>query len=488
MNDDYEIFYFLILFFFAILVVASASFLIYQPEYTGKIVATGGNVMRADITGPLTPFAWMGMYGNLTSNVSASSNTTFLPGGMSYIEVPGDANTTQILIAQTPSLNQANISPATHADINAFINLSPAHAMSSNNTFTRTINFTVYNVTYSLLALKTNSYLGDYYTGALKEDNGLFFVTNIYDGLGWANKSMDFQALLPVPPSGNITYYFYAENSTPFVIPNGTNTTNGTFSCNFSFPVVSHYNTTDDTIVIDWPDVVGATSYEIDILNNTEHLNFSKGRTIVAAGSRYVDSSLDFTRRFYQVNAVDGGTRCPSTGPIGASNQSLTYSIDSPYNLISFPFNYQNSSIVSVLGSIDGEYTRLYEFNNSIKSYNTFIYGVYDAIYDIQAGKGYWIEITNNLSLVTTGVVDQDLFEDVTTPYNLLGFIAISGNRSVTSMLSSIDGNYTRVYEFNNSIKSYNTFIYGVYDAVHTLQPDFGYWVEMSDNDTLVIP
>ena len=77
---------------------------------------------------------------------------------------------------------------------------------------------------------------------------------------------------------------------------------------------------------------------------------------------------------------------------------------------------------------------------------------------------------------------------NIWTPYSLLGFPVMNTSASVQDALSSANGNFTRLYEFNNTNKQYNIYLAGLFDDIGDVWPDLGYWILATYNTTVTIP
>ncbi len=174
-------------------------------------------------------------------------------------------------------------------------------------------------------------------------------------------------------------------------------------------------------------------------------------------------------------------------------NQSCSTTISRGWNLVSFPCLADNTSADHVLSSINSNYTSIFSYDEEDaidpwKSYNPNIPSwVVNDLEDIGEKKGYWIYMKNESTYRLNGTLTSPNTLTLTEGWNLMGYPS-SSLKDITDALSTISGSYTVIWFYNSTNDQY--YYYNVTEANGTFDkmiPYYGYWINMSNNDTLFI-
>ena len=225
---------------------------------------------------------------------------------------------------------------------------------------------------------------------------------------------------------------------------------NGTFITNIPAPQ-NYYNATG---------LLPDTSYELS--------------------TRTVDTSGNINETW--VNAT--ASTLPASG--------ITLNLYTGWNLISLPLMPENTDIASVLSSINGNYSIIWEYDASDtsdqwKKYDpTAPFG--NDLTDMESGKGYWIMMTSDDTLPISGTVLESTDINLKTGWNLIGYNSLVG-QPVADSLSSISSNYTIVWAYDASDtvdnwKKYDSSAPFGNDLID-MEPGKGYWIMMVVDDML---
>ena len=179
-----------------------------------------------------------------------------------------------------------------------------------------------------------------------------------------------------------------------------------------------------------------------------------------------------------------------STLPISAT----TLNLYTGWNLISLPLMPEDTSITSLLSSINGNYSIIWEYNASDttdhwKKYDPGVpFG--NDLTNIEPGKGYWIMMTSDDTLPISGTVPESTDLDLKTSWNLVGFNSLD-SKPIAEALSSINGNYSIVWAYNTSDttdhwKKYDPDVPFGNDLIN-MEPGRGYWIMMTSEGILKI-
>lgn len=214
-----------------------------------------------------------------------------------------------------------------------------------------------------------------------------------------------------------------------------------------------------------------------------------------ATGNLLRQENLDSTYPWYIRFMVSDGT---SSGfPAGDARLNLynfsvsgnffcERNLSTGWNLISLYKQPSNTDIASVLSSIAGKYTIVWAYiNGSWKAYVPAYPGFSD-LTTMEAGKGYWINMTEAETLIVTGSTPSTSIPLV-SGWNLVGYNS-STSRSVADALNSIAGKYISVWAFvNGGWKVYNPANPGS-STLTTMEPGYGYWINMKEATTWTLP
>lgn len=479
--------------FLIVVIVTLIGFLAFESQITGNvaIVVQGGNIMHINISASEDSTYWVGLYGNITQNGTTQVNLT--PGFIMNINLTYTNNLTNktiILATNQTSPTWSNITIANHSDVNTYLNVLSSNQYSSENTFRTSYNFTIENTTYELLAARVNSISGDYYTGVFLTQSHVAFITNaVLNGTAYNGEPAHYQMLLPIPANSSMNYAFtLAENDQALTAPPG-----GTLNCSAPINLTASLGSDNSTINISWDPITGVTQYQIYYINEETNgsLDFSNATVVNNGVNTYWLDTQNPQKRYYRIEIDNGGTSCVINQTAG----TLVLNLTPDYNLISTPFTPSNATVEETLRSISGDFTTVNEFNNTAKSYNFYVIvgnSVFKNFDTIKPGYGYWVRVTTSTSLRLLGSIANNISQPVSSDYNLLGFPAINNlqnNNTVAYVLSSIDGNYSSVSEFNNTAKSYNFYVIvgnSVFKNFDTIKPGHGYWIRATQTDTLV--
>ncbi|MCK5698739.1 MAG: PKD domain-containing protein [Candidatus Aenigmarchaeota archaeon] len=125
-------------------------------------------------------------------------------------------------------------------------------------------------------------------------------------------------------------------------------------------------------------------------------------------------------------------------------------SLNEGWNLISLPLQLVNTSMFSVFPPNEVNYTSVWTYyGGSWKRYDfESPFPHLNDLYDVEAGKGYWINMENaDVVTIRGSLAASSVY--LTTGWNLVGYNALA-SQSVTDAMSSIEGNYTSVWQYEN--------------------------------------
>jgi hypothetical protein len=170
---------------------------------------------------------------------------------------------------------------------------------------------------------------------------------------------------------------------------------------------------------------------------------------------------------------------------------SQTTPLSPGLNLVSLSLEPLNPSISSLTEQVSPCLFQVFAYTKDAEGYDTWLY--YDPSFPdqstlstMEAGKGYWVEMTCPGEMTIVG-------NRTTEPVTLVPGLNLVGYNSlkplpVSGALSSIAGKYSFVWGYKDDQWTY-------YDpgdmpgsTLQVLTPGSGYWIEAIEETTLVLP
>jgi hypothetical protein len=160
--------------------------------------------------------------------------------------------------------------------------------------------------------------------------------------------------------------------------------------------------------------------------------------------------------------------------------------IQSGWSLISLPRQPNDTSISTCLNNIAGKYLSVWAYENgSWKVYDPNNPGFSDLL-TFEAGKGYWINMTESANLTLTGIIPSNSIS-LSAGWNLVGYNS-SISQPIGDALASIAGKYISVWAYiDGGWKVYDPNNPGFSDLI-TMDPGYGYWINMTEAATWMLP
>ena len=203
------------------------------------------------------------------------------------------------------------------------------------------------------------------------------------------------------------------------------------------------------------------------------------------------DTSYELSTRTVDINGNinltwvnDTASTLPASG--------TTLNLYTGWNLISLPLMPEDTSITSLLSSINGNYSIVWEYSASDtadhwKKYDPATpFG--NDLTTMEPGKGYWIMMNSDDILNISGMMPEPTDIELWSGWNLIGYNSLNP-QTITGALSSISGNYSIVWAYDASDtadhwKKYDPLApFG--NDLEIMEPGKGYWIMMSANDYL---
>ena len=221
----------------------------------------------------------------------------------------------------------------------------------------------------------------------------------------------------------------------------------------------------------------------------------TNGKGLVAASHDSVSTGFDW---IYDARLHTGATAWFIFGETGYNpywaEELILMDMFGGWNLISLPLITKDTSIASVLSPISGNYSIVWAYNASDtadhwKKYDPATpFG--NDLTTMEPGKGYWIMMTSDDTLNVSGTMPAPIDIELWSGWNLIGYNSLNP-QTITDALSSINGNYSIVWEYNASD---STDHWKKYDPntpfgndLANMESGKGYWIMMTTDDILGI-
>lgn len=179
---------------------------------------------------------------------------------------------------------------------------------------------------------------------------------------------------------------------------------------------------------------------------------------------------------------------------IGAISLPLT----ARWNLISLPKFPNDTNLESVMSSLLGKYESVWTYDPTADGWLRYIVGGPDflnTLYTMDAGKGYWIDITAEEGTVLyvipkTPNSDPETAIQLSKGWNLVGY-NLSEPQPIEDAMESIAGKYNSVWTYDSLEEEWKRYVVDGPDFLNNLnimRPYEGYWIYATEDTDWNIP
>ena len=209
--------------------------------------------------------------------------------------------------------------------------------------------------------------------------------------------------------------------------------------------------------------------------------NWSLVSTTSASATTWVDTSaLSSNNYIYTIRPFDiAGNEQTSN-----ANASVTVQLYSGWNLVGIPQNITNTSIASVLSTLNlSNVEKVLYYNGSV--YLTYVPNYGGTLTTMEPGKAYLVRVSGGSgeNLNTRGARVGSYQLSLSAGWNIVSYPRLfSSARTLSSLLSSISGSYSSVLVLNGTSASYTTASGGT-----TVTGGQGFWIYMTQAANLTI-
>jgi hypothetical protein len=198
---------------------------------------------------------------------------------------------------------------------------------------------------------------------------------------------------------------------------------------------------------------------------------------------------------FVTVTAYD-----TSNNESGYSNEvsgtAMTIALKTGWNLISLPNLLGDTLVTDLLSSISGQYERVYTYRgcdtaDPWKIYDPTLPPYANDLQYVDNTTGIWIKVKQDTELNISGTFPSTTNIPLCIGQNMISY---TGNqaKSIADALSSISGKYGKIYGYqaddtSDPWKIYDPSVPPYVNDLTTIEPGFGYWINVDQNCTLVV-
>lgn len=447
----------------ALFLTTLVGMIVMQPEFTGQVItAEGGKITYLNLTQDVQAGTWSVLYGNLTTGTTLGTPIILNGGEVQGFNLQADLSGEVIIIfTNATDFNISEMVPGNATVIDDFLGMSPSYAASGSQTFSGTGDFTLLGSLFTAPITHTNAQNGSYPMGLFNYSGNMVFVTKRYtNNTGFNGVPNEYQMLLPVVDPTTYRIYTYTHTSS---------------ALDCSIPVNMSVTYNGSRMELNWTPHPGATYYEVRIKSNLTSpynssrfmYNFSDAQIINESTLSLVFDNMTSGEQFFRVFPTNGISTCEYNQTIAALELPLYNDGSEGLNLISSPVNLTDPSIHRLLQPIFPYLIRAYSYDNAQKLYSPFLvipdgFGGYipiDMIGNITPNNGYWIEVSQNTSIMLVGELIEKVQANLTPELNLLGPGYYEGPTDVKTVFTQLYGNMTSVYQYDNVQKVYSVFL-----------------------------
>ncbi len=226
----------------------------------------------------------------------------------------------------------------------------------------------------------------------------------------------------------------------------------------------------------------GMASYNIykgdALLGNVPHptLTYTDSGLTASATLDYIVEAVDLAGNEYNSSELEVEF---VLGDVTEWNISLV----SGWNLISLPLIPDNTSISAVLADVLTDVDKVWSYVESTGTWLSYVPGGPPSLTTMEDGEGYWIEMSDNVTLTVHGVEMPappalPPTYSLVAGWNLIGFKSLEAMNASSYLGTSVAADTIRIYGYAD--ETYTGVALGA-----NLNPGMGYWIAMDDTGTI---
>jgi hypothetical protein len=230
-------------------------------------------------------------------------------------------------------------------------------------------------------------------------------------------------------------------------------------------------------------DYFAINSLNIALLNNTNALvKDGKFLAEIPPGTiSLIASASGFTSVSLTDIPIKAGEITNLTIPMSPSSQdaSRTLSLSPGWNLISLPLQPSNTAITSVLNDISTSFTIVWAYDALAGVWKNYQPSAPSDLTAMEAGKGYWIKMTEAKSLVIAGQPASSQTISLKTGWNLVGWNKTTST-PVSTTLTGISSNTSIVWAYDALAGVWKNYQPSAPSDLSNFTPGLGFWIKVN--------
>jgi hypothetical protein len=250
---------------------------------------------------------------------------------------------------------------------------------------------------------------------------------------------------------------------------------------------------------LSWGASTGAASYQYCYATTSGCTNWTSVGTNMSVG---LTGLLNNQLYYWQVQAVNvGGNTLANTGTYWSfTTVAVTnISLNSGWNLVSFPLHPTNTDIANVLASVSGKYDLVYAWDatgahSSAGNWIRYAPGLPgNTLSTVDETQGLWIRMTSAATLSITGTAPTTTNISLLTTangWNLVGYPSLQTRTLPGAFTSNGVMNYSLVYAYhaNDTSDPWKRYAPGTPgNDLLSITPNWGYWIKVSSASTWTV-
>jgi len=202
--------------------------------------------------------------------------------------------------------------------------------------------------------------------------------------------------------------------------------------------------------------------------------------SIIVSGSVDTSTIGTYTINYDISDAVGNAATTVSRTVVVEKAETQTLSLNAGWNLVSFYVEPTDMTAATVLAPISSS---LLQIKNLTSSYDPGIPSFLNTLSSLSVKDGYWVKVSEDVSLDVEGTVPSGASISVKSGWNLVGYPRSSGEGAADELASL----GSTVVQIKNLTSSYDPSIPSFLNTLSTMVPGSGYWLKVTADGTWTV-
>ncbi len=153
------------------------------------------------------------------------------------------------------------------------------------------------------------------------------------------------------------------------------------------------------------------------------------------------------------------------------------------WNLVSIPLEPSDSTLPTVLDSINGNYTSVFTYDPTLVDdwykWKTYVVNrpvSLNTIQNLDRRQGFWINVNDSVNLTVEGTIKETTIFNLQDGWNLIGYPSVVSTDADTAF-DGVIGEIDVVFTYNASGSTWMRYEPNTSNTLEVLVPGYGYWV-----------